>query len=149
MPSKKTLVALLGQVLFAVRINVHLFKKLKKTLMNSEDRRCVLLFDEIDTKKNLQYDVATDRVLTFEEIQNGVVSSKLANKALVFMLQGLRSKKWKQPVAYYFNNNGCSADYLLQCLRAVLSAASEIAALDVIATIYDMGTSNAKIMILK
>lgn len=100
----------------------------------------------MDIKENVQYDVGADKIFGFVDMGDNVVSTKHANRALVFMLQGLGSRRWKQPVAYYFSNNGCSAEELTKCLLAVLSACKTIANLDVITTICDMGSSNVKML---
>lgn len=59
-----------------------------KSLPREEDRMCVLLFDEMDLSQNLQYDVASDGILGFEDLGDGNVSEKYGNRALVFMCQG-------------------------------------------------------------
>lgn len=38
----------------------------------------------------------------FEDFGNGNRSNRLANRAMMFMLQGIGPKRWKQPIAYYF-----------------------------------------------
>jgi hypothetical protein len=145
MPSRKTVLALLQNVPFHVGINEHLFKHMFDNLPQEEDRMYVLLFNEMDISQNLQYDAASDRILGFEELVAGDVSDKYANRALVFMCHGL-VRQWKQPVAYYFSNNGCSSIEITRCLHEVLFAAKHVAQLDIVASICDMGSSNVKAM---
>lgn len=59
------------------------------------------------------------------------------------MLVGLE-RNWKQPVAYYLTHNGCNSEILQKCIFEALKAAEEIAKVDVIATVCDMGVSNVK-----
>lgn len=141
MPSRKTLLSLLQKVPFEMGINEHVFQHIKETVSNDQNKSCVLLFDEMDIKENVEYDAYNDRIVGFIEASDG--SRKWANRALVFMLQGV-ARKWKQPVAYYFSNNGCSADILKNYLEVVISVTQNIADLDVVATICDMGSSNVK-----
>lgn len=59
-----------------------------------EDRICVILFDEMDIKENIQYDEHTDCIKGYEDFGENEDSRPLfANKALVFMAQGLRRKR--------------------------------------------------------
>lgn len=147
LPHKRTLLALLEKIPFDAGINNHIFKQLNEKLPEGLDRSCVLLFDECDLQENVQYDLAADKILGFEDF--GSIDSpgerKFANKALVFMLVGL-NMKWKQPVAFYFNCNGCNSTILQQCILAVLKAAKNYGNLNVVATVCDMGVSNVKCM---
>jgi hypothetical protein len=112
-------------------------------LTREQDKTCVLLFDEIDIKEQFHYDIGSDRVIGYEDYGREELFIKSANKALVFMCQGL-SRNWKKPVAYYFCNNACHADNLIKCVHEVLHAAIHIGGLDVVATICDMGSNNVK-----
>lgn len=115
-------------------------------MTDGTDRCCALLFDEIDIKQNVQYSEDADRVLGFEDYGDTVkntMENKPANKALVFMLVGL-SQKWKQPVAFYFSQNGCNSVMLKKCMFDVLNASQMYAGVDVVTTICDMGVSNVK-----
>lgn len=115
-------------------------------MTDGTDRCCALLFDEIDIKQNVQYSEDADRVLGFEDYGdtvNNTMENKPANKALVFMLVGL-SQKWKEPVAFYFSQNGCNSVMLKKCMFDVLNASQMYAGVDVVTTICDMGVSNVK-----
>ncbi|KAL1492234.1 hypothetical protein ABEB36_012716 [Hypothenemus hampei] len=144
LPSKKTLLSMLRKVPFQTGINSHIFQVVNENVLNGMDRWCVLLFDEMDIQLNIQYDAASDGILGFEDM-GFLTSNRPANKALVFMLVGI-TRNWKQPVAYYFNSNGCKADMLRKCIFDVLDAAKNIANVNVVATICDMGVNNVKCM---
>ncbi|XP_044746090.1 uncharacterized protein LOC123307735 isoform X1 [Coccinella septempunctata] len=59
------------------------------------------------------------------------------------MLVGL-NRKWKQPIAYYFTHKSCSSEILRNCLFDVIKAVTNVAKLDIVATICDMGVNNVK-----
>lgn len=99
LPSRNTLLVLLQKVPFQSGINNHLFKHITESITRREDKFCTLLFDEMDIKEHLQYDVLSDRIIGYEEFHQNDESKKLANKSLVFMVQGLLCN-WKLPVAY-------------------------------------------------
>jgi hypothetical protein len=142
MPSQRTLTNLLQGVSFQSGINDHIFKHIGDCVQKNEDRLCALLFDEMDIKECLYYDIGSDRIIGFENLGDNC-GEQFANKVLVFMLQGLH-KTWKQPIAYYFSHNGCKAEELLVCLKEVLTATLNVSKLDVVTTICDMGSSNVK-----
>jgi hypothetical protein len=143
LPSRRTLLVVLKKVPFSVGVNKHFFKHISQSLTREQDKTCVLLFDEIDIKEQFHYDIGSDRVIGYEDYGREELFIKSANKALVFMCQGL-SRNWKKPVAYYFCNNACHADNLIKCVHEVLHAAIHIGGLDVVATICDMGSNNVK-----
>ncbi|KAJ8913287.1 hypothetical protein NQ315_010953 [Exocentrus adspersus] len=146
MPSRRTLLSLLEKIPFSAGINKHLFKHINDNLKSDEDRCCVLLFDEMDIMENFTYDQSNDVIVGFEDMGKERRYSqprKSANRALVFMCQGL-ARKWKQPVAYYFSYNGSRSNDLVKCLMEVLFAAKHFARLDVVGIICDIGSSNVK-----
>ncbi|XP_044756674.1 uncharacterized protein LOC123315151 isoform X1 [Coccinella septempunctata] len=144
LPSKNTILKLLKMVPFKVGINESIFNQLNENLPKDIHQRCcALLFDEMDIKEGVQYDMGEDKILGFEDFGDTNFSKRLATKALVFMLVGL-GKNWKQPVAYYFSHRGCNAAELKKCLLEVLSAAKHVAKVDVAVTVCDMGTSNVR-----
>ncbi|KAL1492108.1 hypothetical protein ABEB36_012599 [Hypothenemus hampei] len=59
------------------------------------------------------------------------------------MFQGI-CRKWKQPVAYFFANNACSSSNLRRILCEIIDAGVEIAGLNIVGTVCDMGTTNVK-----
>lgn len=143
LPSVPTLLQILAQVPFGDGINPHIYQHLNENLKDINDRHCVLLFDEIDIKENLEYSRGEDLILGYESETS--TDKKHANKALVFMLVGI-CKKWKQPICYYFSHNGVKSPLLKKYILEVLTAAKEIANLNVVATVCDMGSSNVKCM---
>ncbi|KAL1489478.1 hypothetical protein ABEB36_014366 [Hypothenemus hampei] len=145
LPSKRTILALLEKVPFETGINEHIFHHINDCISTEKDRFVALLFDEIDIKENLQYDKKKGRIYGFEDYGFNVKSRpKHANKALVFMVCGLGDNKWKQPIAYYFSSGGCSSKVIKGVIEDVLLACQNLAKLEVVTTICDMGTPNVK-----
>jgi hypothetical protein len=65
---------------------------------------CALLFDEMEIKECLYYDIGSDRIIGFEDLGDNC-EEQFVNQVLVFMLQGLH-KTWKQSTAHYFYTMG-------------------------------------------
>lgn len=101
LPSTKSLKRLLAQIKLKPGINKIIFEKLNKiSSLNTEDRLCTLIFDEMSITPQIHYD-------SFKDDLNGFSSygkNQIANHALVFMVKGIK-KHFKQPVAYYFTNS--------------------------------------------
>ena len=91
--SRRILVNLLRKVPFAAGVNTHLFQHINETLATPQDRLYVLLFDEMDIKEHLFHDASKDRIVGFEDFRRGQEgTTRVANKALVFMFQGVVRK---------------------------------------------------------
>ncbi|XP_063832494.1 uncharacterized protein LOC135081658 isoform X2 [Ostrinia nubilalis] len=104
MPSIRTLQTVLQNMKMEPGIDpttlTHLKKKVER--LSDADKLCVILFDEISLKKRLIYNPSTDNIDGYEDLgDEGGRTAKIADHALVLMLQGIR-KKIKQPIAYYF-----------------------------------------------
>lgn len=78
-------------------------------------------------KERLIYCPETGRIIGFadygEDAPHGN-NGRVANKALVFMIRGLR-KSWKQPIAFYFNSGGIDSVLLEEVLLKVIDAINE------------------------
>lgn len=120
LPGQSCLNKLLNKVPLKPGINKHIFASLQKMTENQtkEENVCLLLFDEMSIRKHLHYDMKQDKVLGYEDHGNHGRSAQVATKALVFMLAGIR-KKWKQPIAFYFNHT-LTADRMTVILKEVI-----------------------------
>ncbi|KAK9692944.1 Transposase protein [Popillia japonica] len=74
--------------------------ELKAKSMTEREKMCVVMFDEIILKKELQYNKYQDVVEGYQDLANFGKQVKLANTALVFLVRGLLHN-WKIPLAYY------------------------------------------------
>lgn len=78
------------------------------------------------------------KVIGFEDLGDDNCSPKFSDKAIVFMVRGLR-KKFKQPVAFYLTNS--NMNYLSTILKDVINAVQSTG-LTVISTVCDQAPSN-------
>ncbi|KAJ8979789.1 hypothetical protein NQ317_007699 [Molorchus minor] len=106
-PSRKTLMNLLRTIPFETGMNRSIVDLLKTSVstMDPLDRYCTIMFDKMSIDPSLLYNQAKDVIEGFQD--NGGDERRLlfADKVMVFMARGIH-KKWKQPMAYYFNEGG-------------------------------------------
>jgi hypothetical protein len=90
--------------------------KLRVKDLQKRDRQCSLVFDEMSTKCQLNYNKSLDKII------GHTADGELANEALVFMIRGL-SMKWKQAIAYFYTHNTVAttelAEHVSECVRLV------------------------------
>ncbi|XP_063373946.1 uncharacterized protein LOC134661705 [Cydia amplana] len=124
-----------------IDISVMAHLKKKAEILTAQNKICVLLFDEIALKKRLIYNGATDEVDGFEDLGGqGERSEKIANHALVLMLQGIH-KKIKQPIAHYFVKGTITTQKLVIIIKTAIRAVTETG-YKVLATVCDQGPTN-------
>jgi len=109
-------------------------------MKNKLDRYCSIIFDEISISSSLQFIESTGKIVGFEDLVNKKCSPKFADKALVFMVRGLR-KKFKQPVAFYLSNSNMNSSDLATIIKEVIKAV-QCTGLDVISRVCDQALSN-------
>lgn len=82
------------------------FASLQSTVEQMEpmDRYCCLIFDEMSLEPSVVYNEKEDLIEGFHDTSDERRKA-FADHAMVFMARGIR-KKWKQPVVYYFVENG-------------------------------------------
>ena len=144
LPSKQTLQSILNTVCFQTGINTHVFDTLRKTVqtMPDKDHMCCLMFDEMLIRENLCFNQKLGCIEGYDDLGSQGRTSNIANRALVFMLRGLR-QKWQQPVAYYLMRGSTSGEILVHFLKEVLGACQN-SGLVVVATVCNMGANNVK-----
>lgn len=151
LPSRSSLMNLLKKIPFQPGINKKIFEHLKITVQrikNPLDKYCTILFDEISLSAALQYIPTFDKVVGFEDLGEGKRRSMFTDKALTFMVRGIR-KKFKQPVAFMFTNSSMKTPNLVNAIKEVVEAV-QLTGLKVIALICDQASTNvAAINILK
>lgn len=141
LPSRKTLMHILNKIHFSTGIVPKVMDALKSSIakLDSLDKHCVLMFDEISLEPSLTYDRKWDEVVGFQDI-DGNKTLKFADHALVFMVQGLR-KKWKQPISFHFSQGGMNSVQLKILLKNTILALQEIG-LTVVCTVCDQYAAN-------
>lgn len=119
LPCQSSLNNLLNRVPLKTGINMHIFATLRNISRNQTDMDniCILSFDEMSIRRHLDYDPKLDQIQGFEDHGSHGRNNKKANKALVFMLAGIR-KKWKQPISFYFSHT-LTAEKLCVILKEV------------------------------
>ncbi|GFR96767.1 THAP domain-containing protein 9 [Elysia marginata] len=112
--------------------------------MESRDRLCILVFDEISLKCSLNYNVERDYVEGLEDFGMACGrTEKPANHATAFMVRGLMAK-WKQPFGYFLNHSTIKSAILH---RILMTAIEKLKSLDltVKAVICDQGSTNCSV----
>lgn len=121
LPSVRTIQRLLKAVDINPGLNASTLKQLKQKAseMLPANKICALLFDEISLKKRLIYNECSDKVEGYVDFGSGESrgrKSQIADKALVFMVQGIR-KKYRQPLAFYFVKGTISSQILASIIK--------------------------------
>lgn len=108
----------------------------------SEDAKdCIICADEMSIKTNLFYTRNKDKIIGFHQT-TGKNFYKPANHALTIMARGI-TKKWKQPVCYFFVNNSCPEEDLKLIIFNTISNLTRIG-LRVRALVTDQGANFLK-----
>ncbi|XP_042149667.1 uncharacterized protein LOC121837877 [Ixodes scapularis] len=118
--------------------------KLKSITENwqSTDRVCTLMFDEISLRRHLQYDIAHDVVIGFED--DGTRRTKdVGSTALVILLAGI-VRNWVQPVAFAISKRQTNSSAIRTLLIGIIEQLQE-AGITVKAVICDQGTNNVSL----
>lgn len=126
LPTIATISLLSRSIVVHIGINQILLDALTKNAqkMSELDRHCVILFDEMSINPRLLYDEGRDRVIGYQDYGKDMPhlnKSKVACKALIFMIRGPNSN-WKQPFVYYFNEQGAMSFDLIQLIPEVINA---------------------------
>ncbi|XP_063895591.1 uncharacterized protein LOC135118220 [Helicoverpa armigera] len=118
LPSPRTLQNVLSKMPMNPGFNKSIIDHLKRKVkeLSCKDKTCVILFDEMSLKKRLIFNTAYDKVEGFQDLGEHGRSGELADKALVFLLQGVH-KKIKQPLAHYFVKGTISSDKLVAIIK--------------------------------
>ena len=105
---------------------------------------CCLHMDEMEIKKQMDYDKRSGKVYGFTDIGHGPIdgdSSPQATKVLMILAVGLCGS-WKLPVAYYLTN-GTNSDLQVSLLKSVISRLWEVGCL-VVSITFDGLHANQK-----
>ena len=108
-----------------------------------QDKMVVLSFDEIHLRKKVTYVRWMDCVEGTEDFGSLGKTPRPADSALNFMVRGL-TKRWKQPVGYFFSAGPANAEVLSKLLKQMVRKLRE-AGLVVAASVCDMGKPNQKL----
>lgn len=95
--------------------------KLKAASMEDSEKQCVLLFDEMQIKKHLEYNSTLDLIEGFEDLGEPLGRrAKIASHASVFMIRGLLNT-WKIPIQYVYTFGPITANDLSVLISELLT----------------------------
>lgn len=107
-----------------------------------KNRVCVIMFDEMSLKQNLQYDAKNDVVIGYSD-DGTERTAGVANTAFVALLSGL-SATWIQPLAFAVAKTKLHAEAIRRLLLALIDELRECQ-LFVKAVVCDQGSSNVQL----
>ncbi|XP_075560594.1 uncharacterized protein LOC142592801 isoform X2 [Dermacentor variabilis] len=145
LPSERTLQRKLQGFKFAPGLLFEVIDllKIKMAQLSLKERHAVLMLDEMQISKGLDFDSSTGTLLgkpTIPLTSNIIPESCYATHALVFMLGGI-STRWKQTAAYEFTGHSFRADVVKEKVSTIISAC-ENAGVIIHAVVTDMGPCN-------
>lgn len=114
--------------------------KLKCQGLPKNARTCVMAFDEMAIKDNLEYNKKLDIIEGFEDLGFLGRSAKKATQALVFSIRGLYGK-WKMPISYFFSSNSITREKLKVLIVHNLETLFSIG-YNPVAIVCDQGSNN-------
>jgi len=118
-----------------------------KTLdMSYDEKKCVILLDEVSIMKAIEYNKSLDEIEGFEDLGSLGRTNKLGSHALVLMVRGLY-KNWKFPFSYYFTGSGIKGDSLTTIVKEAVGKLLELSLLPT-CIVCDQGTQNRRMFSL-
>lgn len=142
LPGISTLQSYLNRIDILPGFSNDVFSRLKLKVQNwsTQERLCVLMFDEIAIKRNLEYSKKYGIVEGFQDLGDLGRTNAYASEALVFMVSGL-CNRWKIPIAYFLSANSTKAEYLKILLLTCIKKLKECG-LIVKVVVCDQGSGN-------
>lgn len=148
LPSRETLRKLLNAIDIDVGIhvdNMNFLAEKVQSMNEHEQMFCILMFDEIRLRENVQYNKSKDLVTGFVD-EGFNWSPELANCAMVWKLQGIHGQKpWKQPVAFTLYKGTCSFATICQYYKEIVKLCLK-AGIHIVVSVCDQGSTNVRAM---
>lgn len=121
LPAIRTIQSWLKVVNLRTGFDSNLTEKLslKAKTMTEREKMCVVLFDGVSLKKQLQYNKSEDIVEGYQDLAFLGRDNKLANNALVFYIRGLLHN-WKIPFCYFVSADSVNGDSLKDIIKQVI-----------------------------
>ncbi|KAL4107120.1 hypothetical protein QTP88_018552 [Uroleucon formosanum] len=120
--------------------------KHKTSDMSYDEKKCVILLDEVSIMKAIEYNKSLDEIEGFEDLGSLGRTNKLGSHALVLMVRGLY-KNWKFPFSYYFTGSGIKGDSLTTIVKEAVGKLLELSLLPT-CIVCDQGTQNRRMFSL-
>ncbi|KAJ3647167.1 hypothetical protein Zmor_024701 [Zophobas morio] len=101
------------------------------------------MFDEISIEPHISLNTHSKEFEGFEDFGEKK-SEKIADRALVFMIKGIK-REWKQPLLYTFSSGPVKTIDLARIVKQVVKQCQD-AGLKIIASVSDQGTNNQAVI---
>jgi hypothetical protein len=139
LPTRQTMMAMLNKVPINAGFNQAIFDNLKDAALklNSRNKMCALIFDEISIMPHIDYIKNSDEFYGFATDTPDI---KIADHVLVFYICGI-FKKWQQPIYFSFSSSSTKSFVIVDVLKQFIGEIQKCG-LKIIATICDQGTAN-------
>ena len=147
LPSTSTLKCIMRRVNIQPGFSESILKALanKAKSMKTEERLCLIAFDEMTIRESLTFDVARDRVEGLQDLGPSLGRSRfVANHAGVFMVRGLFSK-WKQSIGYFLSSGPVKNSSLKELICETVKLV-KAAGLDPKVFVCDQGANNRSVL---
>ena len=141
LPSYRTLCERVESLQMQTGIQTEILQllQLKTNAMLPREKDCVLILDEVQLKRKIEYDTALKQLTGYVSPELGRDTEE-ASHAMVFMIKGL-CKPFKQVVAWYLTGMGTRGSQLWSVTLAVIKQLHQIS-LTVRVVTSDMGSAN-------
>lgn len=143
LPSKSSLIRWQPVKYLSPGFNNNALMKIKEKLsvMSSDSKQAVLLFDEIHIRSDLIYNIYSDQIDGFVDYGKDR-EAEIGKLICCFMIRGL-SANWKFVLSYYVSQNSISADRLFLLIQENLSKCFELG-VKIKSMVCDQGPNNRK-----
>jgi len=144
-PSKKPLNSLLNKVPFGSDIIDVIFYTLASRTQECKDcdKIGALMFDEISIREHLPYNHSADWIVGVKDLRAFGRTSKIANHAMVLLVNGLFKKMKAAHCLLFFSNGAMFSILLSDIIRLILHKCFEVG-LRALTTIWDVGLNYRK-----
>lgn len=148
LPSIRTIQSWLKVIYLRTGCHNNLSSKLaiKVHTMEEKEKICVLMFDEIALKKQLEFNEAQDFIEGYQDLASLGRTTKFANSALVFYIRGLLYS-WKTPFCYYVSAGPVKSDLLKIIIIEVIKKLRHLT-LNPLALVCDQASNNRRALSL-
>jgi hypothetical protein len=142
LPSRRSIQRWLENLKIGPGINEKILECIRSRVSTFKDKEkeCILMWDEMRIKKNVQYQYGSDKIAGIVDYGNGYSGMEAASEALVYLVKGLTTS-WSFTVSYYLSDNATTTEDVYDFLDDALEAL-EKQGLKVRVCISDMSFTN-------
>lgn len=142
LPAASTIRHWIGASKFSPGVSARYMKQIKMKFQeySTNEKCCVLCFDEMSIAENLSYSKDMDYIEGYEDLGHLGRSKKAARYALVFLIRGLYLS-WKLPIAYFLSHTGVKGTQLSQLITDIIEKLFEVGLIPKVC-VCDQGATN-------